>query len=160
GYDLLGMQTLLNSSLNPTFVNTDFITLAEAITAQIQRALEPFDIQVLSSINSNIFSPPGWPSAGPAPNLAYASKAAALNNVPSDGASPVPGLARTPQFGSDDVYVLFTGVFQTIMNQIVPANVPISADFAVQSAFSQGAKPDRMDSGAIVDVNYWINRVL
>jgi len=157
-YDLVGTAAVLNSSLNSTPVNIDAITLEESITAQIQRALEPFDIQVISSVNSNLL---GWPAA-PATTFGYASTAEALNNLPTDGGSPVPGTARTPQFGSDDVYVVFAGIFSVPPSSQVAVQtpVPISTEFAVQAPPTPGAKPDRLDTGAIIDTSYWINRVL
>jgi hypothetical protein len=157
-YDLVGTAAVLNSSLNSTPVNIDALTLEESITAQIQRALEPFDIQVISSINSNFFN---WPAA-PATTFGYASAAEATNNLPTDGGSPVPGTANTPQFGSDDVYVVFAGIFSVPPSSQVAVQtpVPISASFSVQAPPTPGAKPDRLDTGAIIDTSYWINRVL
>ena len=57
-YTFVSTGTLLNSVLNSTPVSTDFQTLELAITLQIQRALAPFDIQVFSSADSNIFNFP------------------------------------------------------------------------------------------------------
>jgi hypothetical protein len=155
-YNLVGTGGLLNSVLNSTVVPTDFLTLEESITEQIQLALEPFDIQVISSVNTNFGNFP-FITAG---SLAPASALEALNNYAGDGGSPVNGTATTPQYGSDDVYLIFAGVFQTFNNIAVPSLIPISDDFAVQSPNTPGAKPDRMDSGAIIDTNYWISRVL
>ena len=52
-YTLVPFAGLLNSSLNPTPFAADAQTLEIAITAQIQRALEPYDIQVISSAENN-----------------------------------------------------------------------------------------------------------
>ena len=50
---------MLNSTLNPTLVPTDAMTLELAITTQIRQALEPFDIQVISDLDTNFTVPAG-----------------------------------------------------------------------------------------------------
>ncbi len=161
-FEILSLGTLLNSSLNSTPVITDAITLELAITAQIQQALEPFDIQVVSSVESNVFGwPPANPSAGSSNSLSRATLLEGTNNLPGDGGSPANGTAAVPQFGSDDVYVFFGGLFQTINNVAVAMNIPISANFKVMAGPTTGVnRPDRLDTGAVIDVNYWVNRVL
>ncbi len=163
-YNLLALNTLINSTLNPTPVATDFRTLELAITSQITQALEPFDIQVISSAQTNFFNfPARRPITPDTSDLTNAASLLALNNLPGDGGSPVNGTAAVPQYGSDDVYVFFGGLFQTdtITNTAVPSLIPISAEFAVMAGPTVGVnKPDRLDSGAVIDVNYWINRVL
>lgn len=165
-YNLLALYTLINSNLNPTLVPTDALTLELAITAQIQQALEPFDIEVVSSAQSNFFNfPAPRPITPDTSDLTNAARLLALNNLPGDGGSPVNGTARVPQYGSDDVYVFFGGLFQTFtignVTVAVGSNIPISAEFAVMAGPTAGVnRPDRLDTGAVIDVNYWINRVL
>ena len=52
-------------NFNPTPVPTDALTLELAITSQIQQALEPFDIQVVSSAESNFFNFPAQDPPAP-----------------------------------------------------------------------------------------------
>src|SRR5262249_15940441 len=148
-FNFLVMRSYINSYLSPA-VATDALTLEIAIAAQIQRALEPFDIQVITSFNSNIVN------FGVNGQVIPAVGASDLSNV-----APLHALNDTGnQFGRNDVYVIFSGIFQVINNVAVQALNPISADFAVQSQVTPGAKPTRLDTGAIIDVNYWTNRVL
>ena len=65
-----------------------------------------------------------------------------------------------PQSGSDDVYLIFAGLFQNVMNTAVPLDLPISAEFAASVPNAAGGKPDRLDSAGVIDMNYWITRVL
>ncbi len=155
--DLLTLGSPDLAAPNPV-VPTDPITMELAITHQIEQALEPFDIQVISSINSPIFNFPV--AGGAAAQLGNASSLLALNNLAGDGGSPVNGTATVPQGGSDDVYVYFGGLYQTVQNAAVSSLVPMSASFAVRVPDSAGGVPDRLDSGAIIDANYWIQRVL
>ena len=82
------------------------------------------------------------------------------NDTPTDGISPIAGTATGPQFGSNDVYIYFAGIFQQMMNAAVADDIPMSAAFRVSVPNSPGGKPVRTDSGAVIDMNYWINRVL
>src|SRR5262249_41948093 len=52
-FNFVGLNSYVNSNLSPV-IPMDALTLEMAITAQIQRALEPYDIQIISSFNSNI----------------------------------------------------------------------------------------------------------
>ncbi len=158
-YTMVAFSNLINFGLvNQTVVPTDFFTLEVSITEQIRQALEPFDIQVISSAENNIFN---FPVAN---NLNRASALLANNNLPGDGGSPVDGTAAVPQYGSDDVYIFMCGLFTTVTIATVtyaqPVFLPMSSDFAVMVPNSPGGKPDRLDSGAVIDANYWIDRVL
>src|SRR5262249_15366031 len=76
----------------------------------------------------------------------------------------------TPQFGNVDTYIYITGLFDPTSGAPLvfgaanlPAQatrVPISADFAVRTHTSLGAKPQLLDSGAVIDASYFIDRVL
>jgi hypothetical protein len=135
----------------------DFLTFETAVTGAIQRALEPFDIQVISSVNSTFGS---FPVGGDkTAQLGNASALLARNNQPTDGGSPVGGTAFGPQYGSDDVFVYFGGIYQTFNNVAVESLIPISANFTVRVPDAAGAKPDRLDTGAVIDLNYFIHRV-
>ncbi len=151
-YNLVGLNSYIGSSLDPTPVPMDTLTLEESITAQIQRALEPYDIQVISSFNSNIVNFGVNGLTTPASGSTDLSNVATLDALNDTG----------QQFGKNDIFISFSGVFQTNQTtmQADPSNVPISADFAVQAPPTPGAKPSRLDTGAIIDVNYWVNRVL
>src|SRR4029079_2859401 len=100
----------------------DFVTFELAVTAQIQRALEPFDIQVVSSVNPTLANFPI--GSGTAGTLSNASALLATNNLPGDGGSPVNGTATFPQGGSDDIYVFFGGFYQTVMMPTRPVEQP------------------------------------
>ncbi len=140
------------------FSPTDFVTLELAITAQIQRALEPYDIQVYSSVDSNVFNFPANPNVNP---LTNASALEGLNNTAANaGLSPGAAGANTPQYGSNDIYIFFGGLYTNVMGAAVPLDIPMSADFAVDVPNSQAGVPQRMDTGGIVDVNAFMNQVL
>jgi hypothetical protein len=158
GYTMVAFGDLVNN-FNPTFVNNDAVTLELAVTAQIQRALAPYDIQVYSSATkfANGFTG-GLTFQGGGATLALATATQGLNDLPGDGISPANGTAAVPQFGSSDVYIFLGGVFNTTTG--APLLIPISAESAISTANAQGGKPFRLDSGAEIDTNYWINRVL
>jgi len=149
-FNFVGLSSYLNSYLDTVAVPTDTLTLEEAITAQIEQALEPFDIQVISSFNSNIVNFGVNGQTIPASGSTNLSNIAALDALNDTG----------QQFGSNDVFIDFAGIFQTVNSTAFASNVPISADFAVQSPNAAGARPSRLDTGGIIDVNYWVNRVL
>lgn len=149
-YNLVGLRSYINSSLSNVVVPTDALTMEEAITAQIQRALEPYDIQVISSFNSNV--------------RGFGVNGLTIPSVGSTDFSNVAGLEALndtgQQFGKNDIYISFSGVFQTVNNVAFASNLPISAAFAVQTFPTPGAKPSRLDTGGVIDVNYWADRVL
>ncbi len=160
GYTMIAFSNVLND-FNPTVVNGDALTIELAITAQIQRALAPFDIQVFSS--ALVAAGGSSPFGGPLNNyqggsLAAATAAQDANDIAGDGISPTNGTAVVPQFGSADVYVFIAGLYSTTTG--TPEAVPISAEFMAGSASSPAGKPFHTDSGAIVDADYWIERVL
>jgi len=161
-YHLISFATLLNSTLNPTVVPTDIATLELSIIAQVQRALEPFDIEVELPA-SNTLQPSATNTLNPAN---YGGVGERGNDIAGDGVSPLTGSATVPQFGKNDVYVFLTGLFTTAMvngmNTAVPLDLPIDAhiNVIVPQAQGVGGVPFRLDSGAMIDANYWINRVL
>ena len=115
GYTMIAFSNVLNN-FNPTVVNGDALTIELAITAQIQRALAPFDIQVFSS--ALVAAGGSSPFGGPLNNYAGGSLAAATaaqdaNDIAGDGISPTNGTAVVPQFGSADVYVFIAGLYST-----------------------------------------------
>ncbi|HZZ28749.1 MAG TPA: VCBS repeat-containing protein [Pirellulales bacterium] len=154
GLDLMSFATFLDSPVfNPQgLAPADPATLEAAIVEQIKQALEPFDIQVIPA-DGNL-------SNFPVATLAAAGRLEGLNNqVGTIGAPAGDASATVLQYGSDDVY-LFIGAEYTLVNNIpVPVFDSISADFAVNvtTPFSQ---PNRLDSGAIIDASYFLQRVL
>jgi len=153
-----------NPTFSPTIVPMDLLTFEIAVTEQVRRALEPFDIQVYSSAPGENIPFLTFISGGAADVRAEL----AANNIPGDGRSNLDGTATVPQFGSDDAYVLLSGVFATGAT-VAPALFPISFTYnefipgvtnsAGGNAVGSG-RPQRMDTGAVIDVNYWIERVL
>jgi hypothetical protein len=158
-YDLVSFGGMINA-FNPTFSPDDAFTLEVSIAEQIRRALEPFDIQVFSSHDAALTNVDSPTDSFPAASLAQVTRNLQRNNIAGDGGAPLNGgTATVPQFGSDDVYVFFGGLFQVINNIAVPSLIPISASFAVHQE-APGVRPDRLDGGAFIDVNYFIDSVL
>ncbi|MCC7085156.1 MAG: VCBS repeat-containing protein [Pirellulales bacterium] len=157
-YRMVGFSDVVNV-LSSVTVTTDPLILERAISRQIRRALEPFDIQVISSIdglNDTIPEPTffGFPSA----DLDQANALISLNEIAADDDDDTAN-ATVPQFGADDVYLFFGGLYAQEDEVLIPLNIPLTAKFGVEVE-SQGSLPNRLDSGGIVDVNFWINRVL
>jgi hypothetical protein len=157
--DFVSCDTLANFNANAGLIDE------LAITTQIRRALEPYDIQVLSSaelslnINGNFFG---------SRTLADASAYEAMNNLTGDFGAPAAGTATIPQFGSDDVYVYIVGLFQ-----VVPMSNPATAEpieqlngaFPISTAFKVNVPapfsvPNRVDTGAVIDANYFLEQAV
>lgn len=122
----------------------DVTAVKRQIMSSIRRALEPFDIGVFEV---------AAPGSQAMDIYDFIDSQVQSNNTSDEG-----GSATVPQFGSDDIYIFVTGTFIDPGGIITPLLTPMSATFGVnfESIFSP---PNRSDAGAIIDVNYWIDRV-
>jgi len=108
-------------------LTTDALTFELAVTAQIQRALEPFDIEVYSSANSPFFTGVFPVAGGTAAQLGNASLLMSKNNLPGDGGSPINGTATVPQ-GKRRCVCLFRRNFPNRHGRRCPSSHPREHD--------------------------------